>query len=127
MGYPVGKLKSFKAHAAKDMAKYVQSAIVRVRGEIASAGAKAATSAGARKAMYDAIVAHMKELEAQMTASLTRMIDKTARAANAQAGEDTGGLVKYDPKRTERYLELADSGNAGRLAAVYTDKMSSSL
>ena len=125
------KLKGYQSQTEAGLIKALQKAQKHVRAEIARIAAKkdVATSAKTREELYAEVEASFKTLSDGIDAQLFELTGKVAAAAHGQAVADVSdsgkdSILKYDPKRNQKYFDLVRSGNGKNLAAVFTDQMS---
>lgn len=125
------KLKGYQSQTEAGLIKALQKAQKHVRAEIARIAAQkdVATSAKTREELYAEVEASFKTLSDGIDAQLFELTGKVAAAAHGQAVADVAdsgkdSILKYDPKRNQKYFDLVRSGNGKNLAAVFTDQMS---
>lgn len=128
------KLSKKHDQTVADVLKELKKAQLTVAKEVAYLAGRyrIMTNAKQRDQIYKLITEHYQQLAKNIDKHIESLISSTAEDMHNKAVDDllTSGkkasVVKYDPKRTARYLELVNNVSSKSMAAVFTDKMSDS-
>ena len=119
-----------KADAVAESASVLVSRTLReIRGELANLAEELnlAGSAKDREKVYADIRRRMAALSRRMDSLMSAQNELAAKTAAKQVSAMTGLEVKYSAKRAEAITELVTPAQGENLAAVFTDRMASSL